>query len=106
MYKALSVCSVVKQIDTALGLGDYATLMRFIKTKGCIDLLSDEVETGYVQSQSDSGSIVSKPRQPNCGWFKSVSDLHVLHLVYVMTSVTFNSDKCLHKDVCTSGYVR
>ena len=65
MYKALSVYSVAKQIDTALGTGDYATLMCFAKTRGCTDLLSDEVETGYVQSQLGSGSIVSKLRQPN-----------------------------------------
>ena len=65
VYKALSVYSVVKQIDTALGTGDNATLMCFKKTKGCTDLLSDEVETVYVQSQSGSGSIVSKLRQPN-----------------------------------------
>ena len=65
VYKALIVYSVVKQIDTALGTGDYATLLRFTKTKGCTDLLSDEVETGYVQSQWGSGSIVSKLRKPN-----------------------------------------
>ena len=65
VHKALSLFSVVKQIDTALGIDDYAMLMCFTKTKGCTDLLSDEVETGYVQSQSGSGSIVSKHRQPN-----------------------------------------
>ena len=56
---------MIKQIDTALGTGDYTMVMCFTKTKGCTDLLSDEVETGYVQSQSGSGSIVSKLRQPN-----------------------------------------
>ena len=65
VYKALSVYSVVKQIETALGTSEYTTVMRFTKTKGCTDLLSDEVETGYVQSQSGSGSIISKLRQPN-----------------------------------------
>ena len=56
---------LVKQIDTALRTGDYTTLMRITKTKGCNDLFSDEVETGYAQSQSGSGSIVSTLRQPN-----------------------------------------
>ena len=39
-YKALSVYTVVKQIETALGTGDYTTLMHFTKYT---DLLSDEV---------------------------------------------------------------
>ena len=62
VYKALSVYSVVKQIDSAFGTGVYATLIRFIKRKAFTDLLSDEVETAYVQDQSGSGSIDSKLR--------------------------------------------
>ena len=65
VYSALSEYSKVKLIDTALGTADCAELLSLTKTIDYRDLLSNEVDTSYEQSQSHSMTIVSKLRQPN-----------------------------------------
>ena len=62
---ALSAHLLVKGIDTALGKGDFAKLTQFSNTQNYQKLLSNEVETSYEQGPSDSGTTVSKLRQPN-----------------------------------------
>ena len=65
VYSALSEYSKAKLIDTALGTTDCAELLYLTKTMDYRDLLSNEVDTSYEQSDLNSMTIVLKLRQPN-----------------------------------------
>ena len=66
LYSVLREYSNVKVIDTTLGTDDWTKLMSLTKTIEYFNLLSNDVETSYEQSQSGcSLTILIKLRQPN-----------------------------------------